>query len=185
MCRGGCPQALLAAVLTPNLTTSGAFVQQRLDLQAHSSDGRIQNLRIHHQRAHQHLVLTSQVQLQVSSIVPCVAYLSDPLPTARFRSSVQRLIRLKHLAATSTPGSEPGVDVRRDHPEYNHIAADCQIDVIDYGSDKVDFRQFDNQGFLGFLETSLRRKEDWAKVRWINVKGIDWKIIKALTLVYS
>ncbi|KAG8881955.1 hypothetical protein FRB98_004051 [Tulasnella sp. 332] len=103
---------------------------------------------------------------------------------ARFRSSVQRLIRLRHLAETRGPGSEPGVDPRRDGKEYDHITADCHIDVIDYGTEKMEMQEYDNKGFLKFLDTSLRQKADWAKVRWINIKGIDWKIIKALTLVY-
>ncbi|KAG9033021.1 hypothetical protein FRB95_000683 [Tulasnella sp. JGI-2019a] len=103
---------------------------------------------------------------------------------ARFRASVQRLIRLRHLAASAGPGSEPGVDPRKVTKEYDHIIADCHIDVIDYGSTHVKMREFDNKGFLTFLETSSRRKEDWAKVRWINIKGIDWKVIKALSMVY-
>lgn len=109
---------------------------------------------------------------------------SAPGANARFRASVQRLIRLRHLAEASGPGSEPGVDPRRDGKEYDHIVADCHIDVIDYGATKVEMREYDNKGFLSFLDTSLRQKADWAKVRWINIKGIDWKIIKALSLVY-
>lgn len=94
-------------------------------------------------------------------------------------------MKLKHLAAATLPGSEPGINPSRDGPEYDHIVADCHVDVIDYGTSKAEMREFDNKGFLDFLQANLREKEDWAKVRWINIKGIDWKIIKALSLVYG
>lgn len=105
--------------------------------------------------------------------------------TARFRASAQRLIRMRRLAAASIPGGEPGVDAVRDSPEYDHITADCQIDVIEYGQEKSCFREFDNKGFLKYLSAVGKGKDDWAKVRWINVKGMDWSIIKALSLVYG
>lgn len=105
--------------------------------------------------------------------------------SARFRASAQRLIRMRRLTAASIPGAEPGVDAVRDSSEYDHITADCQIDVIDYGQTKSCFREFDNKGFLTFLSTVGKGKDDWAKVRWINVKGMDWSIIKALSLVYG
>ncbi|KIO26588.1 hypothetical protein M407DRAFT_74306 [Tulasnella calospora MUT 4182] len=105
--------------------------------------------------------------------------------SARFRASAQRLIRMRRLAAASQPGAEPGVDAVRDSQEYDHIKADCQIDVIDYGQEKSSFREFDNKGFLRYLSTVGKGKDDWAKVRWINIKGMDWSIIKALSLIYG
>lgn len=92
---------------------------------------------------------------------------------------------MRRIAAASQPGAEPGVDAVRDSPEYDHIKADCQIDVIEYGQEKSSFREFDNKGFLRYLSTVGKGKDDWAKVRWINVKGMDWSIIKALSLVYG
>lgn len=104
--------------------------------------------------------------------------------SARFRASAQRLIRLRRINA-SQPGSEPGVDPVRDESAYEHITAHCRIDVVDYGHDKVKFMEYDNKGFLAFLAAVGKGKDDWATVRWINVKGIDWGIIKALSLVYG
>ncbi|KAG8910460.1 hypothetical protein FRC01_006329, partial [Tulasnella sp. 417] len=84
--------------------------------------------------------------------------------SARFRASAQRLIRMRRIAAASRPGAEPGVDAVRDSQEYDHIKADCQIDVIEYGQEKTSFREFDNKGFLRYLSTVGKAKDDWAKV---------------------
>ncbi|KAG8997243.1 hypothetical protein FRB90_012553 [Tulasnella sp. 427] len=105
--------------------------------------------------------------------------------SARFRASAQRLIRMRRIAAASQPGAEPGVDAVRDSPEYDHIRANCHIDVIEYGQEKASFHEFENKGFLQYLSSVGKAKDDWAKVRWINVKGMDWSIIKALSIVYG
>lgn len=67
------------------------------------------------------------------------------------------------------PGSEPGVDVRREAARraYAHIHENCEIEVIDYCSDNIKFRQFNNESFLDFLQTTDRKPP--MKVRWINI----------------
>ena len=104
--------------------------------------------------------------------------------SARFKASAERLIRLRRIGSLQ-PGSEPGVDPLRDSGEYDHIVADTRVDVIDYGHERVEFKEFNNKGLLAFLANMGKSKDDWATVRWINVKGIDWGIIKALSLVYG
>lgn len=83
------------------------------------------------------------------------------------------------------PGSEPGVDPKRDSDEYAHITADCRVDVIDYSRDKVANQQLDNQGIINLLTQNGRSRPSWAKVRWINIKGIDWAVIRTLSLTYG
>jgi hypothetical protein len=90
-----------------------------------------------------------------------------------------------YIGTTAQPGTEPGVDVKRDDEEFRHLVAQCQIDVIEYGKDKASFEEFDNQGLADFLKLRGRQKSDWATVRWINVRGIDWEVIKSLTAVYG
>lgn len=67
------------------------------------------------------------------------------------------------------PGSEPGVDVRRESAKraYAHLKEDSEIEVVDYDADHVKFQQFHNESFLQFLETVERKPP--MKVRWINV----------------
>ena len=90
--------------------------------------------------------------------------------SAHFRSSVQRLIRMRRLAGNE-PGAEPGIDPSKDSTgsEYGHIAANCKIELVDYGPSKVEFTEFDNQGLLHYLEQDLHQKrENWQRVRLVS-----------------
>lgn len=83
------------------------------------------------------------------------------------------------------PGSEPGIDPRRESVKraYAYIHEACEVEVIDYCSEHVKFRQFGNESFLEFLKTTERKPP--MKVRWINIAGISWDIISELALKYQ
>ncbi len=85
--------------------------------------------------------------------------------SARFRESVQRLVRMKGIAEDQ-PGAEPGVDPTRDSTEYEHIKADCRIEIVDYGPEKATFRQYSNKGLLHLLSSVGKTRDDWVKVCW-------------------
>jgi len=75
--------------------------------------------------------------------------------------------------------------------EYSHFKQDCVIDVIDYDADDVNFQRFTNAGLLQLLNEptpKTRRGDDELPprmVRWINIGGIDWGVLRALALKYS
>jgi hypothetical protein len=50
---------------------------------------------------------------------------------------------------------------------YAHIHESCEIEVIDYSTERIKFRQFNNESFLDFLQTTDRTPP--MKVRWINI----------------
>lgn len=88
------------------------------------------------------------------------------------------------------------MDPVRDASQYGHLVTDCDIDVVDYSVERVSVREFrgksSNKDFLEYLKTidrdgcgKARSPEGWAKARWINVKGMDWGIIQALSLIYG
>jgi len=83
------------------------------------------------------------------------------------------------------PGSEPGVDPRRAtvNALYSHVQELCEIEVVDYSANSVEFNQYDNHGFLQFIHQT--QKPTWAKVRWINIAGISWDILSSLALAYG
>jgi Mg2+ and Co2+ transporter CorA len=56
---------------------------------------------------------------------------------------------------------------------------------VDYSSNNVQITQYDNQGLIDFLQESRGLSESWAKVRWINVGGISWDVLSALTIKYD
>ena len=99
-----------------------------------------------------------------------------------------------HLSKTSRylsgkgPGAEPGIDVRRDSTSmnYGHIRQSCLIEIADYSSVQSSFRRMTNREFVSFLsDPTASTRERWVKVRWINVGGISWDIIRALALKYG
>lgn len=112
-------------------------------------------------------------------------------------------------------GAEPGVNPRSGlaRAEYGHFKERCVIDIIDYDAENVEFRRLSNEGMLDFLNGKKGRSGDDghggksdgneggrtpegvpgdkqslpanAKVRWINIGGIDWEVLSLLAIRYS
>ena len=89
-----------------------------------------------------------------------------------------------------TPGQEPGIDTSDPAPPYsngNSIGPDsghpnklrqlCEITVVDYSSDNMKSYILDNGNLEEFLQ---RPAEKWSMVRWINVNGLSWDVIRLL-----
>lgn len=87
------------------------------------------------------------------------------------------------------PGQEPGIDTS-DPPPYsrdNALAMDsihydqlnqrCEITVVDYGSDGMSTIDLDNDNLADFMQ---KPPEAWSAVRWINVNGLSWDVIRVL-----
>ena len=85
------------------------------------------------------------------------------------------------------PGQEPGLDTSDPAPPYSHgeghagpaseLQQHCEITVVDYSQDEILQFNLDNGNLEEFLQ---QPKEDWAAVRWINVNGLSWDVIKIL-----
>jgi Mg2+ and Co2+ transporter CorA len=88
-----------------------------------------------------------------------------------------------------TPGQEPGIDTSDPAP-YSHgssVGPDsghrdklnqlCEITIVDYSSDDMKSYILDNGNLEEFLQQPT---EDWSTVRWINVNGLSWDVIRAL-----
>ena len=86
------------------------------------------------------------------------------------------------------PGQEPGLDTSDPAPPYSHgdpqseghgteLHRRCEITVVDYSQDEMSQFNLDNDNLDEFLQEP---KEDWAEVRWINVNGLSWDVIKIL-----
>ncbi|KAG8936198.1 hypothetical protein FRC02_003897 [Tulasnella sp. 418] len=108
---------------------------------------------------------------------------AQTLPTP-LHENLEHSTQLRHITTTA-PGAEPGIDFTRTSSEYDHISMQCQIEVIEYGINNVTFREYDNQGFLEYLEAPDSTKSSISQVRWLNIRGIDWTIIRALSLAYD
>ena len=118
-------------------------------------------------------------------------------PKEKFRAIVRNMISMHRgtsmlLASGGRVGAEPGVDPRRPamHAAYSHIREDnCGIEIVDYSAVRSTTRRMKNAEFIDFMNTptkdGLPPREPWVKVRWINIGGMDWEVIKAVSIRYS
>lgn len=88
------------------------------------------------------------------------------------------------------PGQEPGIDTsdpappytpglpgNSDSVHYDQLHQRCEITVVDFSSDAIETVDLDNENLEDFLNQEPR---DWSEVRWINVNGLSWDVIRLL-----
>ncbi|KAJ7599344.1 hypothetical protein C8J56DRAFT_916485 [Mycena floridula] len=113
------------------------------------------------------------------------------LPKDRFRSVVRKVMalhRTSSVLASRGVGAEPGLDPRRQSADlqYGGIKQDCVIQIYDYSGVSTSFGKMTNKEFVDLMESpSASQREPWVKVRWINIGGVSWDVIKALSLKYD
>lgn len=79
------------------------------------------------------------------------------------------------------PGQEPGLDPTKLNGgrQQEILREQCQITIVDYSEDDMEMHDFDNQGFIDFIQ---KPQESWIKCRWININGISWDVIQAVAI---
>jgi hypothetical protein len=85
-------------------------------------------------------------------------------------------------------GAEPGVDVRRNsaYITYGHIKQRCLIDLVDYSSVRSSSGRMTDREFVNYLnDPNASAREPWVKVRWINIGGLNWDVVRALAIKYG
>ncbi|KAF7314390.1 hypothetical protein MKEN_00911700 [Mycena kentingensis (nom. inval.)] len=116
---------------------------------------------------------------------------TDSLPFRRpidtFRSSVRKVMAMKRsttILASIGAGAEPGVDPRRASMDqaYGHVQRDCTIEVVDYSAVSANSTTMKNAEFVKWAQSPQSERAHWVKVRWINICGISWDVIKAVSL---
>ncbi|KAG5653907.1 hypothetical protein H0H81_009499 [Sphagnurus paluster] len=113
-------------------------------------------------------------------------------PLQRFRAAVRKIIVMQrgtsHLAGINRVGAEPGVYPRRASANilYGHIHQECVIEVVDYSSVRSSVGRMTNAEFIDLMgNPEASAKEPWVKVRWINIGGVSWDVIKAVSIKYD
>ncbi|EIW87253.1 hypothetical protein CONPUDRAFT_161839 [Coniophora puteana RWD-64-598 SS2] len=117
-------------------------------------------------------------------------------PSERFRAAGRKVIQMHRTAsllsrltrAPTTKGFEPGIDPRRHTAmlAYGHLRARCVIQVADYSALRTSIRQMGNEEFITMLkDADASVLAPWAKVRWINIRGISWDVLSELALRYE
>ena len=118
-------------------------------------------------------------------------------PKEKFRASVRKVITLSRASGMSMliangmyVGAEPGVDPRRVTAEatYGHMINPCRIEVVDYSAIRNIHSSMSKDEFIDLMDTGSfepPQKPSWAKVRWINICGLSWDVIKAVSIAYG
>ncbi|KAL1739083.1 hypothetical protein HDZ31DRAFT_77859, partial [Schizophyllum fasciatum] len=97
-------------------------------------------------------------------------------PIQRSRGAVRKVIAM-HRGTSGICGreisSEPGIDPRRATAEAQLLGL-----VAERGA-------HDEPRVRGPAGEAASEREPWVKVRWINISGISWDVIKAVSLCYA
>lgn len=115
----------------------------------------------------------------------------DLPPREKFRSTVRKVMALHRgtsVLLNNNIGAEPGVDPRRATADiqYGGIKQDCVIELIDYNSTSISYGRMTNRELVNLLaDENASARQPWAKVRWINIGGLSWDVIKAVSLKYG
>lgn len=112
-------------------------------------------------------------------------------PSDRFRSAAKKVMAL-HRSTTmirkGQAGAEPGVDPRRASADllYADIKQDCVIELFDYSSVRQSQGKMTNREFVELMDNAQASEpEKWSRVRWVNIGGMSWDVMKAVSLRYS
>ncbi|KAG9037278.1 hypothetical protein FRB95_006221 [Tulasnella sp. JGI-2019a] len=118
-------------------------------------------------------------------------------PNSRFKSIVLKVIALNRMRLLSD--EEPGVqDPSSDAAAavYGHIKEKCSINIVDCGPTFANFVDLSTGGAEALEEfIKVKLPEDnvygpgaerplWSKIRWIDIGGVSWDVIKCLALRY-
>ncbi|KAJ7819957.1 hypothetical protein B0H14DRAFT_1350879 [Mycena olivaceomarginata] len=115
---------------------------------------------------------------------------SERRPIDKFRSTVNKIMAMKRsttILAAIGAGAEPGIDPRRASMEmqYRTLKKDCVIEIVDYSAVSSSFLNMRNAEFVDWCASSKSKRQPWVKVRWINITGVSWDVIKALSLKHE
>ncbi|KAJ7183207.1 magnesium transporter [Mycena filopes] len=112
-------------------------------------------------------------------------------PIHRFRHTVRKVMAMHRSTNVITGrgvGAEPGVDPRRASADaqFGGIKQDCVIEVADYSVVRSSFGRMTNREFVNFMnDPDASERESWVRVRWINIGGMSWDVIKAVSIKYD
>ncbi|KAJ7185215.1 hypothetical protein C8R46DRAFT_881651 [Mycena filopes] len=111
----------------------------------------------------------------------------------RFRGAVRKVIALHRGATVLTAtrraaGAEPGIDPNSAAADlqFGGIKQECVIEVVDYSAVRTSFGRMTNEEFIALMNDARASERDsWVKVRWINIAGLSWDVVKAVSIKYD
>ncbi|KAF9055758.1 hypothetical protein BJ165DRAFT_443374 [Panaeolus papilionaceus] len=201
---------LVASPVSPSYSHRSGYVPQSASSAGNVSPKAAENTRSHttplsHRAFHASSAHSRQLHINTATTRSEHALHRKPLD--RFRAAVHKVIAMHRGTSAivgsgrSRIGAEPGVDPRRSSANafYSQIENDCQIEVVDYSSVRSVHRSLNKFEFIEFMDSDggvplnspvVGQMDDptrapWVRVRWINIGGISWTVMKALALRYN
>ncbi|KAG0096463.1 hypothetical protein BGZ93_004495 [Podila epicladia] len=102
---------------------------------------------------------------------------------SRFRKAAQTAIQARRMSKFAL--REQGVDASDMDSIFSGIEASRIVDVTTVDMSQTRYRPtkgMNNQEFLDWLK---QPRPEWSKVRWININGMSWDVIKEISLTYD
>ncbi|ORZ29032.1 hypothetical protein BCR41DRAFT_344456 [Lobosporangium transversale] len=106
---------------------------------------------------------------------------SFPDSLSRFRRATQQIVHARRVASRATRGQ--GVDVSDMDSIFNCI--ECVVDVTVMDLNQSQYTKRESMNNEEFLEWLRQPRPAWSKVRWININGMSWDVIKAISIKYN
>ncbi|GJJ74367.1 hypothetical protein EMPS_06725 [Entomortierella parvispora] len=104
-----------------------------------------------------------------------------PDSLGRFRKAAKKTMTARRFSAYALRGQ--GVDATDMDSVLSCIETTVDVTVVDMNQSRCSKRQgMDNGEFLTWLQTP---RPEWSKVRWININGMSWDVIKAIAIKYA
>ncbi|KAJ7510487.1 magnesium transporter [Mycena galericulata] len=134
---------------------------------------------------------SSSKNMETTQVLEAPGPLATMEPIHRFRYTVRKVIAMRRGTNVLTGrgvGAEPGVDPRRASADaqFGGIKQDCVIEVADYSAVRSSFGRMTNREFVNLMnDPAASEPEPWVKVRWINIGGMSWDVIKAVSIKYD
>ncbi|KAG0231517.1 hypothetical protein BGX31_005506 [Mortierella sp. GBA43] len=100
---------------------------------------------------------------------------------SRFRKATRQVIAVRRFSNYAMRGQ--GVDATDMDSVFGCIENDVNVMVMDMNESRYTTRtEMNNAEFLRWLE---QPRPSWSRVRWININGMSWDVIKAISLKYK
>ncbi|KAJ3225976.1 hypothetical protein HK099_005801 [Clydaea vesicula] len=104
---------------------------------------------------------------------------------SKFKKAAHKVMRIKRVTKLDRNlllGNSSGVDLKLPPSYISEIFTLTNISVIDYDQESYKYTALENETLAKFLQ---KERPAFSKVRWINVQGISFDVIKILGEFYN
>ncbi|QRW15900.1 CorA-like magnesium transporter protein [Rhizoctonia solani] len=118
------------------------------------------------------------------SVPPIKILQPQEINSARWSISRRRICDVFEDNLSRAYSLDQGVDPRNERSDlrFRSKITKCTIKVTDYSENDCQTTRYSNEGLIALLKRSDFQSPQKGHVRWINVAGISWDVVKQLAL---